>query len=77
MDPEELVHPVRAGVASEDGTPAVTSELARHVPVGDERAKMAGCRTLGVVMYGANDRMPAWIRRFVNHEQTLLGTRGE
>ena len=57
---------------------AETEATSRHaLRVATERAKMAGCRTLGVVLYGANDRMPAWIRRFVNYEQSLLVTRGE
>jgi hypothetical protein len=35
-----------------------------------ERARIAGCKTLGVVMHGTKDRMPGWIRR-------LLGDRSE
>ncbi len=35
-----------------------------------ERARIAGCKTLGVVMHGTKDRMPAWLRR-------LLGDRLE
>lgn len=30
-----------------------------------ERARIAGCRTLGVVMHGTKDRLPGWIRRIV------------
>lgn len=30
-----------------------------------ERARIAGCRTLGVVMHGTKDRLPGWIRRMV------------
>jgi hypothetical protein len=36
-----------------------------------ERARIAGCRTLGVVMHGTKDRMPGWIRRIVgDHPET-------
>ena len=28
-----------------------------------ERARVTGCRTLGVVMHGAKNRIPAWIRK--------------
>jgi len=30
-----------------------------------ERARITGCRTLGVVMYGIKDRVPGWVRRLV------------
>lgn len=30
-----------------------------------ERARAAGCKTLGVVMYGSKDRLPGWLRRLV------------
>jgi hypothetical protein len=33
--------------------------------VAAERARIAGCKTLGVVMHGTKDRLPGWIRRFV------------
>ncbi|MCC6766456.1 MAG: hypothetical protein IT293_17485 [Deltaproteobacteria bacterium] len=35
-----------------------------------ERARIAGCKALGVVMHGSKDRMPGWVRR-------LLGDRSE
>ncbi|MCC6849206.1 MAG: hypothetical protein IT294_11955 [Deltaproteobacteria bacterium] len=35
-----------------------------------ERARIAGCKTLGVVMHGSKDRLPGWVRR-------LLGDRPE
>jgi hypothetical protein len=30
-----------------------------------QRARAAGCRTLGLVMYGTVDRMPRWLRRVI------------
>ena len=33
--------------------------------VAAERAKIAGCKTLGVVMHGSKDRMPSWMRRLM------------
>jgi hypothetical protein len=33
--------------------------------VAAERARISGCHTLGVVMHGAKDRVPGWIRRLV------------
>jgi hypothetical protein len=33
--------------------------------IAAERARIAGCHTLGVVMHGAKDRVPGWIRRLV------------
>jgi len=30
-----------------------------------ERARIAGCRTLGVVMHGTQERMPVWMRRLM------------
>jgi hypothetical protein len=30
-----------------------------------ERARITGCRTLGVVMHGAKDRMPSWMRKLI------------
>lgn len=33
--------------------------------VAAERARIAGCRTLGVVMHGTKDRLPGWIRRLM------------
>ncbi len=30
-----------------------------------ERARIAGCRTLGIVMHGPKDRVPNWIHRFM------------
>jgi hypothetical protein len=33
--------------------------------VAAERARIAGCKTLGVVMHGAKDRMPGWLRRLM------------
>jgi hypothetical protein len=38
--------------------------------VAAERARIAGCKTLGVVMHGTKDRMPGWLRR-------MLGDRSE
>jgi len=38
--------------------------------VAAERARIAGCKTLGVVMHGAKDRVPGWLRR-------LMGDRSE
>ncbi len=35
-----------------------------------ERARIAGCKTLGVVMHGTKDRLPNWLRR-------LMGSRSE
>ena len=31
-----------------------------------ERARAAGCHTLGVVLSGRRQHMPAWLRRFMN-----------
>ena len=33
--------------------------------VAAERARIAGCNTLGVVMHGTKDRLPGWLRRLV------------
>jgi hypothetical protein len=33
--------------------------------VAAERARIAGCKTLGVVMHGTKDRMPGWLRRLI------------
>ncbi len=33
--------------------------------VAAERARIAGCTTLGVVMHGSKDRLPGWIRRII------------
>jgi Mrp family chromosome partitioning ATPase len=33
--------------------------------VAAERAKIAGCNTLGVVMHGTKNRLPRWLRRLV------------
>ena len=41
----------------------VTERAALHVAA--ERARIAGCKTLGVVMHGSKDRLPGWIRRIV------------
>jgi hypothetical protein len=38
--------------------------------VAAERARIAGCKTLGVVMHGSKDRLPGWLRR-------LMGERSE
>ncbi len=38
--------------------------------VAAERARIAGCKTLGVVMHGTKDRTPGWLRR-------LMGERSE
>lgn len=46
----------------------VTDRAALHTAA--ERARIAGCRTLGVVMHGTKDRMPGWIRR-------IMGDRSE
>jgi hypothetical protein len=35
-----------------------------------ERARIAGCRTLGVVMHGTQERMPAWMRRLMGNPTT-------
>jgi hypothetical protein len=35
-----------------------------------ERARIAGCRTLGVVMHGTQERMPAWMRRLMGSPTT-------
>ena len=40
--------------------------------IAADRARVSGCRTLGVVTYGTNDRMPAWIRHWVQSDQRLL-----
>jgi Mrp family chromosome partitioning ATPase len=34
-----------------------------------ERAREAGCRTLGVVMYGAHRRVPGWLNRLVGRRR--------
>jgi hypothetical protein len=41
----------------------VTDRAALHTAA--ERARIAGCHTLGVVMHGTKDRMPGWVRRFM------------
>jgi hypothetical protein len=33
--------------------------------VAAERARIAGCKTLGVVMHGTKNRVPGWLRRLV------------
>ncbi len=33
--------------------------------VAAERARIAGCKTLGVVMHGTKNRVPSWLRRLV------------
>lgn len=41
--------------------------------IAAERARIAGCRTLGVVMHGTKDHMPGWIRRIVgDHPETAV-----
>jgi len=46
-----------------------TEVTSRHaLRIATERAKMAGCRTMGIVMYKSNDRTPAWLRRFIISE---------
>lgn len=42
--------------------------------VAAERAQVAGCRTLGVVMNGAKERMPSWMRRLFGNQH---GRRGD
>jgi hypothetical protein len=46
----------------------VTPRGALHIAA--ERAQIAGCRTLGVVMNGTRERLPIWMRR-------LFGTDGD
>lgn len=41
----------------------VTERAALHTAA--ERARITGCRTLGVVMHGTKDRVPGWIRRLM------------
>jgi Mrp family chromosome partitioning ATPase len=41
----------------------ITDRKALHIAA--ERARIAGCRTLGVVMHGTKDHLPKWIRRIV------------
>ena len=38
--------------------------------VAAERARITGCRTLGVVMHGTKERVPAWLRRFMRSSDT-------
>ena len=33
--------------------------------IAADRARIAGCRTLGVVMHRTKDRLPGWVRRMV------------
>ena len=40
-----------------------TERAALHTAA--ERARIAGCRTLGVVMHGSKNRIPSWIRKLV------------
>lgn len=37
-----------------------------------ERARAAGCRTLGIVMYGTVNRMPRWLQRLFARPRTAL-----
>jgi Mrp family chromosome partitioning ATPase len=37
----------------------------RALQVAAERARVAGCRTLGVVLHGERDRMPVWLHRLM------------
>lgn len=39
----------------------VTERAALHLAA--ERARIAGCKTLGIVMHGSKDRLPGWMRR--------------
>jgi len=43
--------------------------------VAAERARIAGCKTLGVVMHGTKNRVPRWLRRLVGDrsESQALG----
>lgn len=41
----------------------VTERAALHTAA--ERARITGCRTLGVVMHGTKDRVPGWVRRLM------------
>jgi Mrp family chromosome partitioning ATPase len=40
-----------------------------------DRARLAGCRTLGVVMHGTKDRVPGWIRRIVGDRPAVSTSR--
>lgn len=46
----------------------VTDRAALHTAA--ERARIAGCRTLGVVMHGTKNRMPGWIRRLMGNSES-------
>ncbi len=46
----------------------VTPRAALHAAA--ERAQIAGCQTLGVVMSGTKERLPIWMRRFMGTEGT-------
>jgi Mrp family chromosome partitioning ATPase len=46
-------------VAESEVTERATLQIAA------ERARIAGCRTLGVVMHGTKDRLPGWIHRLM------------
>ena len=51
---------------------AETQVTARQaLRVAADKARVAGCRTLGVVLYGTNDRMPGWIKRLTQEHQLL------
>ena len=41
----------------------VTSRQALEIAA--DRARKVGCRTLGLVMYGTKERVPAWMQRFL------------
>ncbi len=43
--------------------------------VAAERARIAGCKTLGVVMHGTKDRLPGWLRRLVGDRSEYPASR--
>lgn len=51
--------------------PGTTARAALRVAA--ERARTAGCRTLGLVTYGSQDRMPKWLRRIFASSRSQPG----
>jgi hypothetical protein len=45
--------------------------------VAAERARIAGCKTLGVVMHGTKNRVPGWLRRLVGDRSESHAPREE
>jgi len=66
-----LAHSIDSAVLARacDGLVIVAQPEVTHreaLQVAAERARLVGCRTLGVVMHAARDPLPRWIRRLVD-----------